>query len=1249
MKIKKNVMTVVFAALVANGLQAESGVWTNVGNATSAFAPMSWNSPDNWRDGKIPNGGSDVADFKSVAAPAGTTRWISVPDGTVFKDLLFDSGAGQLIFIGDGSVGMTGSVQSGLDSAAPNLFLYANLNLNGWVMNVEKIDVCGDIVGEGRQLNCAYGYLRLRPDLYANSSDPVRRNSNLSSYLSVIYGHVGLVGPRGAPEISAKWRLHKGSGLAVRGAGQQEHALAVGTVVVCDRAGVLAEGTFLKRVFPDGTIELSNPANLENESEELTLTFAAFAPHFYQRVENLWDQNIDARLEMRFSKYAEQDDVVIDFYHLARNPVPTPEAAEVHRTIFGCEDGMRPAKVILRDVPMTCHFVFEDSDIQFEPLPSGSTCSLPGLERTFAARMAGPDYSARFTVTNGLAVINQFTNLVGTVTKSGAGTLEIGLMASYRADGTLANTGTLVVDGGTLAVKANDDGSLPAVADLRIASAGTLSIPKTGLHADSLSFGDGGTLSGGTLYVDNRCDLSGLNLIDGAAVVFEIKGDASGRRVINALSADGTFDTAKPAFWVDASRRDTFVFDSEPDGTVKRWNDCRGTGPEYMFATNAGTACPVLKTVKRNPNSDRTLSFLQIDNVASKVPADWKALVWDRPLANIRAVFKVLDPGVGRGCSMIGGSPRVGSAHYDDFRICNAPSMSSMLFQFASAHVLNGKIYMNGERTTADSLFPCGMYSSSGFVWYRPVVEEVHTTGNTSADVFGYMYNTDYGSFNGYDTVCECLVYTNELSYAERAEVCQYLMKKWCGSEADFDRYGDGPLRLEMIDVGVTNNVGIRAGEIVSVDTLRGAGTLTKGGKGELYLDDAADASTSLRVLDGTVTVRAVDPVRENLPEGVYLHVDASDSASVVTDDSGNVTQWRDCRGEGYLTAKCHENTTNWPHRVQTVIGGESRSVIDFGPRMSATDDTLTGKRMATALIFDYVDEIRTAVMVVGSRQGGGELIGSTKSEIEGGLARGNDGSSWADALHQHPPSYVPRFDVNCSCDPHYAGGTRARVNRGALCKVSETGLSGGFDLVSLALCDAVGMNALGGAFGWCFRCGGQELAEALYYEEKLSDESVARIEAYLNEKWFGVEKPRAYRGAAFDTVEVADGAVVRVEGDSPVVVKTLKGAGTIDGAVRLAPGAALEVEVNGDSVPVLSFDPDLGAPVVVKVTGSLKGLAVGNAYPIVISDSIRAGDAVAWTLEVSGSAGGKTLTIEPQDGQLVLKVSKQGLTMTLR
>jgi hypothetical protein len=153
-------------------------------------------------------------------------------------------------------------------------------------------------------------------------------------------------------------------------------------------------------------------------------------------------------------------------------------------------------------------------------------------------------------------------------------------------------------------------------------------------------------------------------------------------------------------------------------------------------------------------------------------------------------------------------------------------------------------------------------------------------------------------------------------------------------------------------------------------------------------------------------------------------------------------------------------------------------------------------------------------------------------------------------------------------------------------------------------------------------------------------------VEAYLREKWFGVETA-GYRGSRIKSLEMEGGAKVAVYGNSPLVVDELSGEGAIEGPVAIAPGGSIKVALRPEgeegalSVGEIALDNEIS----IEFSDDAARLDVGT-YVIVSSHKIKEGDSCAW---VAPKAGKRSTRVRTIDGAVVLDVFAKGSVMLLR
>jgi hypothetical protein len=173
-------------------------------------------------------------------------------------------------------------------------------------------------------------------------------------------------------------------------------------------------------------------------------------------------------------------------------------------------------------------------------------------------------------------------------------------------------------------------------------------------------------------------------------------------------------------------------------------------------------------------------------------------------------------------------------------------------------------------------------------------------------------------------------------------------------------------------------------------------------------------------------------------------------------------------------------------------------------------------------------------------------------------------------------------------------------------------------------------------------------MGELICYSNPLTTDEARRIDSYLNYKWFGREPDAWNRPAHVGVLDVAAGATVNVEGDAPIVCSSLRGAGTVNGDVKIAEDAAFEVFVNQDGSittgPSVSGAVDMSHGGVIRLTGYVEALAVGE-YLLVASSSVNIGG--EWTIE--GYTGKKKAFLKRRGSGLWFCLASDGFALTFR
>ncbi|MDD4018610.1 MAG: hypothetical protein PHV28_11785, partial [Kiritimatiellae bacterium] len=445
-----------------------------------------------------------------------------------------------------------------------------------------------------------------------------------------------------------------------------------------------------------------------------------------------------------------------------------------------------------------------------------------------------------------------------------------------------------------------------------------------------------------------------------------------------------------------------------------------------------------------------------------------------------------------------------------------------------------------------------------------------------------------------------------------------YLLKKWFGktdaelaplpeiAEADDPRVGS-------LLVDETTELDLDGG--FAVQRLYGEGTLVKRGGGTMEVIDALAYSGTVHVVEGAFLLKghAPDHTPELATRGLAFHLDAGQGVTVTTNGSGRVEVpvWNSVLNDGWkavsATGTYSSVTVNSTAQYVPETDLDGRSAV----RMAASG---TGKYECYRFIdpnggWNAITNIRSALWVIGSQEGGGFLFGGGDHTGASGTSgnvkyyawhRGSATSESAGRHKEDPLTSTSGFSEIHTYSSWSVNGT-AHGARDA------NPLSGGWDVVSCRFAEghsgpADGLGYDGRIFAgenYLIRCGNQRLAELLVYTNRLSDTELLQTEAYLNAKWSlngcidGFENEMK--------VVVDDGAAFDLGGHRQYVV-SLGGEGIVSNGTVVA-GA---VVADADAAPLTvqgTFEVASGMKVELRNLASL-GTIKGKTIPILSATS---------------------------------------------
>lgn len=1215
---------VAFALEVA----ASSFTWTNNVVNTPATA-YDWNDGGNWQQGSAPG----VHD--SVTLPSKAV-YVRLPEDGAVVDY-FRSGSAYCF--GDSRLCIQGVSGGSRPSFAGKIF--ADLEIDkgdGSVVWLTDSDIAGRIIVTNGEFIPAGGTVSHRLDWYAHSSNPLRTD-DVQLPANGLYhpgsARPGIYAPRGADACSGAWALTEGSPFLKR-VSSPAHALAVGTIV--SGTGI-PEGTFLKRMFTDGMIELSAAATSTIASN--IVSFAAFTPDVRIHVPKLARQGV-GNTSFKLYKYREQDGLR---FEADANTWDNNEIDNIGLTASEA-DTYFPGTIVIHSVSTGTGNVinFQNSHIELAGKADGSATT---FGEKVGVSISSASCKARITVTNNIAgVISVFTNFQGTLVKDGGGTLTVGF-------GEAENNGTLNVEGGTFVMTARATvGTGPVIlGGLSVSAGATLVLPECGVSVDvtKTSIDPAAVISGGRLRI-------------------------VGGSVDNYVHNPGEGEVAgHPMFWLDASKTNTMTLSYESDGIyLTRWNDCREGEP--MFCTN------MIRRPRLVWGDMMTNRYVKLTRIAdTTLHTNTEALVWSVPVGGIKAVFLVQDPSDGGG-EILGRTMRLphnqyyGSQGGPYYRVWNNISYSLVSKDYATACVKYGRFFLNGEEVVG--------YEKGYLGAYMQLVEH-HVNTNYAAnanhydlwlDAIGinYLDGSSYGKgCNGAMRIAECIIYTNSLSHVERVKTAQYLSRKWLGKDIYYSDTDDTRHIASLGPVGET--VDVSDGTTLGIGPVEGAGGIRKSGAGLLVIDDLAAGEVA--VDGGELIVKSLSVSNTSAAARAWLHVDAADASTLTTyaqNGTNFVTAWNSLTENGQRLVRFVGVVDKDAFMRPNATNG--LPMVDLGPALNGAT-----KAKACALRVemsdgshyihsnDYSDYVSTpylqTIFIMHSSSGGG-------GALMGGYGNGYPYYSFP---HDYTRTDSPVISLP-SGDSRYGSSMTTlsnkfnnaahvwRWNGGTDFNPFTQPFTGGCDLLAWRCSDGLGKRKMAelAIYGQGLSAaGGLAYGEVLLYNRLLTMHEFNAVEAYLLKKWLGKDTP-GYRVARAGSLIVAPGAVVTVcdytaargrgaytAGDGVIEVQSLGGGGTVNGKVKLLSGGGVTAVVGADGTVaglVVNGEADLSAGGEVTFAGDVAKLCPGR-YALVTAASAKFGE--EWTC-VPPSRSLST-TVRCVDNTLILNVAACGTMILFR
>lgn len=646
---------------------------------------------------------------------------------------------------------------------------------------------------------------------------------------------------------------------------------------------------------------------------------------------------------------------------------------------------------------------------------------------------------------------------------------------------------------------------------------------------------------------------------------------------------------------LDAARADTLVVQAGDDGRtyVSEWRDCDGAGISatkhkdvslpFLSSVTVVRGVPLVDFGANKSSSNTNLEY-------------WTELVgpvatMDFPRTDkVREVFIVFeDTQSSNSCCFVVGD----TSSYDFHRSIDG---SKLLDQwFASKALRDGVTIVDG--------------SSVAYTHAQDYTKlTVASVASMTEDLrLSTLCNDRYLRYGG-ARIAELLVYTNNLTQAERERNQFVLRRKWTPIKLPSD-----DLRELRLAGGTT--VDVAEGSPVTVDMLtveQSGAAVRKTGAGRLRVHSLPRDGFSLEVAGGGVDFVPPDvPVTDDAPaSNPQIWFDASCAESLVATnaaggaDGVSICRWNDRRPEqAEIFAATREDDVTFPTLVPDAANG--LSVLDFGDGwLKEWGDW--GVASGTAARFD-ISKHTTAYdgfVVIRPKLADGYSTTDrsvhnppffgTKSQAFTRWGNGFVVAGYADAS---VISALWEFDGV----PQEAYQTKPAVSTNEFTVVSFSSAEPCWagDYV------ANDRNIV---------CGGVQIGELILYNRRLSSGERKSTQAYLMKKWKGKGHPAMAETIELRSLAYAEGVEPRIETDRRVVVSTLDASGPL----KVTGGGSVVVRNLGETIASLTVDG-----------GSFTVADESGAF----ADAVFHFDASApRTLE---------FTVEERDGETVTNVAK--------
>jgi hypothetical protein len=405
-----------------------------------------------------------------------------------------------------------------------------------------------------------------------------------------------------------------------------------------------------------------------------------------------------------------------------------------------------------------------------------------------------------------------------------------------------------------------------------------------------------------------------------------------------------------------------------------------------------------------------------------------------------------------------------------------------------------------------------------------------------------------------------------------------------------------------------------------------------------LAVEDLDSFTGTVSVAEGVLKLAKPIPSAEPvLPARNRILARFDASGGVETNASKQVLSWRCAEGSGWSAAPSDGKMAVY----ECADGLNGRGIVNISKNghIKMQFKNPSGE-------WDDLEGIGSVLWLIGSQDGGGFLLG-------GGI----DGNGkYKDNFHRGATSGTESYGDYITDPILYVGAADAvrtaefYVN-GEMVNSMTTGLSGGWDVITMRRMDAYPNGTSAGGLAWCNtvsdRNGSQRVAEIVIYKGRISEAERDAGVHYLRTKW-GLDGEFQKSVSNRLSVVLSEGATLDLNGGDQYVDR-LEGEGAVVNGGSLAVGALVAdfssskpIAYGGRLVVRPGFEIVLDRSSVEDVTGFLPLITVSevDGYSN-MREAQFTGD--------TGMLDGYQLTPAVVDGVLGIKVSSRALILIVR